>query len=289
MKIGIRVCPNGNAYGRYGKDKFLKVKQHGYNAVDYNIADTNIDLYHLNENDLELSIQTEKASAQFAGIEISQVHGPWCWPLRDGSEQGRCERLEKMKKAVVITALLGCENLVIHPIMPWGIEDLKINKERETWDLNIAFFQELVTFAKQHGVIICLENMPMLHFSLATPEQILRFVKTINDDHFKICLDTGHVAVFPELTVGDEVRRLGSYMKVLHIHDNMGDRDSHLYPTDGIINWIDFIDALDEIGYDGVLSLETAPSGELEDDMFKKESIFLCKQCTNLFFHNTDI
>lgn len=40
------------------------------------------------------------------------------------------------------------------------------------------------------------ENMPFKNFSLSKPCDILRFVKAIDDENFKICLDTGHVAVF---------------------------------------------------------------------------------------------
>ncbi len=58
--------------------------------------------------------------------------------------------------------------------------------------------------------MICFENMLMREISLATPADILKFVKAINDDNFKICLDIGHVAVFNDLVPGDEVRRLGN-------------------------------------------------------------------------------
>ena len=285
IKIGISFNPYGKTYGRYGNAKFSIIKQHGYDAADYNISDTNIELYRLNEDDFIRKINTEKTFAQSAGIVISQVHGPWRWPPRDSSEQERGERLEKMKKAVMITALLGCKNLVIHPIMPHGTEDLKLQKEQETWDLNLRFFKELVVFAKQYDIIICLENMPMRNFSIATPEQILEFAKEINDEYLRICFDTGHVSVFPELSVGDEIRRLGDYIKVFHIHDNNGDMDSHLYPTKGMIDWSDFADAIHEIGYSGVLSLETAPPSEYDDARFERESIELCKQFNSLIFH----
>lgn len=290
MKIGIGCDPYGKTYGRYGNDKFSIIKQHGYDAVDYTIADTNTELYSLNEEDLKQKAGAEKAFAQSAGIVISQAHGPWCWPPPDGSEQERAARLEEMKKAVIITSLLGCKNLVIHPIMPYGIEDLKLKKEQETWDLNIAFFRKLAAFAKQNDVVICLENMPMRDFSIATPERILEFVKEINDEYLQICLDTGHVSVFPDLSVGDEIRRLGGYIKALHIHDNKGDDDTHLYPTKGIIDWSDFVDALEEIGYSGVLSLETAPSKEYDDTRFEQESIELYKLVRKLFEkHNNNI
>lgn len=286
MKIGIGFGPFGKTYGRYGEGKFLKIKQHGYDAVDYQIADTNIPLYSFAEDELMQFLQCEKRAAKMAGIQISQIHGPWRWPPQDSTEEEREERLEKMKKAVVITAMMGCKYLVIHPIMPFGVKDICSNHEQDTWDLNLDFFMELVDFADDYDVTICIENMPMLKFSLSTPEKVLELVKTINKDNFRICLDTGHVAVFSELSIGDEVRRLGSYLKVLHIHDNMGDRDSHLYPTKGIVDWDAFLDAINEIGYNGVLSLETSPSGVLEDNAFEDESVNLYKNFQKLVFEH---
>ena len=277
MKIGISLNPYDRGYGRYGDDKFRIIKRQGYCAADYSLADTDTELYRVNENEIKEKLNAEKALAQSAGIEIPQAHGPWRWPARDSSEQERAERLDKMKKAVCIAALLGCKNLVIHPIMPYGIEDLKLQKEKETHDLNLEFFKKLVAFAKQYDVVICLENMPFRNFSIAKPGEILELVKEINDEHFKICLDTGHVAVFPELSLGDEIRKLGDYIKAFHIHDNMGDADCHLYPTKGIIDWCDFANAIRDIDFNGVLSLETAPSKDFDDARFEQEGAELYK------------
>jgi sugar phosphate isomerase/epimerase len=52
---------------------------------------------------------------------------------------------------------------------------------------------------------------------------------------------------------------IGDKLKAVHIHDNMGKEDEHLIPGDGIIDWNAFADALREIGYTGVISLETSP------------------------------
>ena len=217
----------------------------------------------------------ERRMAAQAGVTISQIHGPWRWPPRDSTAEERAERMEKMQKAVNIAALLGCRYVVVHPIMPYGEEDLKENRERETWEENIVFFTSLANYAAAYDVTICVENMPMRYFSLATPRRLSEFVRAIHHDRLKICLDTGHVAVFSELAVGDEVRRLGRYIQVLHIHDNDGSSDAHAYPTEGIIDWADFFAALKEIGYSGALSLETAPSGGCDDEQFAQESIRL--------------
>jgi len=282
FNIGISFDPYGKTYARYRNNKFLELQRHGYGAVDYNIADTNIELYTLSDTALKEKIQQEKDAANAAGIIISQVHGPWRWPPQDLSENDRAERLEKMKKAVVITALLDCKHLVIHPIMPYGIEDQKSGNADRTWAMNVAYFKTLVAFAKSYDVTICLENMPMRDFSISTPSQILEFVKMIGDDHLKICFDTGHVAIFPQLSAGDEIRKLGNYIKCFHLHDNLGAEDSHLYPTKGILDWTDIADAINEIGYPGVISLETAPSADYDDIRFTEESIQLNQLCKTL-------
>lgn len=276
MKIGFTLNPYDNGFARFKENKFSKIAECGFSAVDYNTADTNTELYKMSELELERRMLSERNAAEQAGIEISQVHAPWRWPPLDSTQEQRAERMEKMKRSILLTQQLGCKHWVVHPIMPYGIEELNTENAEKTWDLNICFMSELLEFAKKQGVTICLENMPMLDFSLATPAQILKFVKAINDTDLKICLDTGHVAVFKELTIGGAVRELGKEIKALHIHDNMGDRDAHLFPTYGCIDWSDFTNALKEIGFDGVFSLEVFPDEALDDISF-------LKVCTDLY------
>lgn len=274
-KIGIRLSPYKQAFGRYGKGKFLKIKEVGFDGVDYNIYDTDVELYRMSDAELTEKIAQERADAEKAGIIISQVHGPWRWPVCDGTAEYRAERLQKMKKAVVITAMLGGKNMVVHPIMPFGTDDLLEGMGDETQRLNLEFFKALVDFAAPYKVTVCIENMPMLNFSMARPETLLKFVKMIDHPYFKICLDVGHTALFPDLSIGDEIRRLGGYIACLHIHDNMGDRDAHLPPSKGIVDWAEFFKALDDVGFDGVYSLETDPSPALADKEFEEESRIL--------------
>lgn len=277
LKIGIGFAPFGRSYGRYGDEMFAKLKEHGYDAADYNISDTDTPLYTLNEADLAEKMESQRQAAEQASVLISQTHGPWRWPPRDGTREDRAERMEKMKRAVKITAWLGCEHLVIHPLMPCGVEDLLCGKERETWEVNVAFFRELADFAAPYHVTICLENMPMPHLSVSRPQQVLELVKAIEKDNVKICFDAGHVAVFSDLSVGEEVRRLGDAIRVFHIHDNDGSSDSHDPPGTGKIDWADFARTVYESAYNGALSLETSPSGSLDDRRFAEASILLCE------------
>lgn len=277
MKIGIMIDIYDKAYGRFGDDKYKKLREHGFSCIDFNMAHTDTPIYNLPENESDEILLKERKLMENAGIEVSQVHGPWRWPANDFSDEDRKERMEKMKKSIRMTSVIGCKNWVIHPIMPFGIEDMKTGDEEKTWNMNVEFMTELVKTAKEYGITVCFENMPMVNFSLGSPEQILNFVKTINDENFKICLDTGHVSVYNNLSVGEEVRRLGDYIKVFHIHDNMFGNDLHLPPRFGIIDWEDFSKSIKDINFNGCFSLETVPPETLPTDIFEQMCINYAK------------
>lgn len=274
METGVVLKLYESGYNRYGEDKYLKIKEHGFDCVDFKIMNTETELYVSGEERFKEILLCEKKLAEDAGIKIYQVHGPWRFP-QDSTGEDRRERMEKMQKSIRAASILGAKYWVIHPLMPCGMDDLKTGLSEKTWEMNFFFMKELLETAKEYGITICFENMPMNNFSISTPEKVLEFVNAINDEHFKICLDTGHLARFNVSKTGDAIRLLGDSIKVLHTHDNMGDSDTHQFPYTGIIDWEDFGKALKDINFGGVLSMETAPRADLPDDEFEKQSIEL--------------
>lgn len=265
MRIGCEESP----FNRFGDDKYKRMAEIGYVAADYNLAGTSSGVYTMGEAEGKEFLLKEKELAKEAGVDIVQTHGPWRWPCNDSTPEHRAERMEKMKRSIEYTALLGCKNWVIHPIMPFGTEEINSPNAVLTWDMNKEFMAEILSFAKANGVVVCFENMPFRGFSLGAPEPTLDFVKEMNDEGFKICFDTGHAAIYSKkLSVGDAIRKMGSEIRCLHVHDNNGWVDMHSMPLHGIVDWQDVLNALKEIKYDGVFSLETAPSAKLPDDIF---------------------
>ena len=127
-------------------------------------------------------------------------------------------------------------------------------------------------WAVKAGVVIDFENLPMPALTLATPAQILGFVKAIDSPNFRVCLDTGHCSVTKSDPAG-AVRLIGKeYLRVLHVHDNDGRGDFHWLPETGVIDWAEFSKALNDIGYEGVFSLETdvKPAGLTEKEYLEK-------------------
>ena len=278
MRIGIGV----GSYQRWGNDRYKKINQHGFSCVDFNMMDTKSFPYNDSIKETEEKLAIEKRLADEYNIQIYQVHGPWHWPPNDSTEELRNAKLEHIKRSLWATSILGCKNWVLHPIMPCDINEKGTEQQKTTLDTNYTFMNKVLEIAKQYDITVCLENMPMRNFSLATPYEILDFVKLINDPNFKICLDTGHVATFPELSLSKAVRDLGNEIHAFHIHDSFPDRDLHLLPCFGTIDWDDFSKALKDINYTGGLCLETAPPHKLPDDIYEELCVILSKIVHNI-------
>lgn len=250
MKLGART----DLFECFGKDRYKKMKEYGFDYADYVLDGV---LNGKTEEAYEEMILAEKTLADEAGVTIHQVHGHWRFRPHDETEKFRAERAEFMRRSIRLAAKIGCKNWVIHPMMPISMLDKW--DPSVTWDVNVQFFRDLLPYAKEHDVTICFENMPEKGFSMSTVEKTLEFIHLINDDHFQLCLDTGHAAIFGN--VGDAIRLAGKDLRVFHIHDNDGKNDQHWFPGMGVIDWTDFMEALREIEFDGVLSIESGPCG----------------------------
>ena len=269
MKTGIEWCPEKSVDNAEAELK--EIKALGYDCVDFqSFCHTENIFFDGTVCDMEKLLKRVKIAAENAGIEISQTHGPWRWPPQDATEEDRSERFEKMVRSLEGTAMVGCADMVIHPVMPFGDNQ---NPDPERFmEINLEFFNRLTLKAREYGVTIDFENMPMPALTLASPRQILDFAKQIDSPYFRVCLDTGHCTML-KVDPGQAVREIGKqYLRVLHVHDNNGVSDLHWLPETGVIDWKNFSAALHEIGFDGVFSLETnvKPNGLEPEELLRK-------------------
>ena len=264
MRIGI----SANIRDIWGDECFERLAGYGFDCLDYNMANTRKEPYTLSDDDFVAYLAKERALSDAAGITIWQVHGPWEGDFTDATAELREERMEKMSRSIRGAKILGAKYWVIHPIMPHGVYDIDSGHGEDTRRINLDFFRRLVKVAREEDITICLENMPFPRFSITTPDDVMEIVKGINDEHFKMCLDTGHANIFSGHAPSKSLREWREYIKVLHVHDNMGNRDDHRLPYYGTVDWEDFKSALKEVGFGGVLSLECAPRKALPPHVF---------------------
>jgi sugar phosphate isomerase/epimerase len=76
------------------------------------------------------------------------------------------------------------------------------------------------------------ENIPN---ELSTPERLVEFIKTMHFDDIGVCFDCGHAHMMEGIPEGFAI--LKNHICSTHIHDNNKDKDTHLWPGQGSIDW----------------------------------------------------
>lgn len=109
-------------------------------------------------------------------------------------------------------------------------------------------------YLKGTDLTICVENIP--RSDTAESEGLLKLMKELDSPNFGICLDTGHLNLAGE-SQEHFILNCGSYLKALHLADNMGGFDEHLMPGGhGTVDFVSVVAALRKIGYDGIFNYE---------------------------------
>lgn len=146
------------------------------------------------------------------------------------TERVKADRIgwvDEIKRAIEVAEVLPFRYLIQH----LGVT----GQEFSEYAVDAAFssLEELQIFAGQRGVEILLENTPN---ELATAERLQLFNSMT---HLKInyCFDTGHAHL--GAGVAHEFGIMAERIRSLHVHDNDGKEDSHLFPSaeGGTIAW----------------------------------------------------
>ena len=75
----------------------------------------------------------------------------------------------------------------------------------------------------------------MVEEKLSVPDRLVEFIRTAHFDDVGVCFDTGHAHIMSDVPSAFETVK--KYVHSTHIHDNTKDRDSHLWPGTGSIDW----------------------------------------------------
>jgi sugar phosphate isomerase/epimerase len=137
----------------------------------------------------------------------------------------RIDSMDEIKRALELADYLPFRYLIVHMGLPE--EDYALQK----FDAVMTSLEHLKVFAKDRGVQLLLENVPN---ELGTPERLVEFLQYTRLN-VKVCFDTGHAHMTHGLHPAFETLR--SYIASTHVHDNHGEKDDHLMPFDGDIDW----------------------------------------------------
>jgi sugar phosphate isomerase/epimerase len=126
--------------------------------------------------------------------------------------------------------------------IPFSACTLHLGHKDDDWNLralenSLTAIEHLNAFAHPLGVRLLLEN---LQNEITTPEHILEILRVGHFDRVGVCLDIGHAHLAsPEKSKGiDEAfELLRLRIAQLHLHDNQGQKDDHLWPGSGSTDW----------------------------------------------------
>lgn len=164
--------------------------------------------------------------------------------------------VDNLKRWLELFYGAGVKAAVLHAT---GADDQPHEKQLE---LRSAAIRQLEAHIRGTDMVICLENLfskPMIRIA----DGILELIEVCGgSEQLGICLDIGHLHRvrshgLTEQTATEFIQKAGSRLKALHIHDNHGDLDDHLFPfTQNGLDWKEFMQALEASKYQGLFNLE---------------------------------
>ena len=171
-------------------------------------------------------------------LTLHSLHSPTERDLSPGRESGvplsisdperirRLDAVDEIKRTLEVSEKVSCKYLIQH--MGQGRQAADPRK------LDAAFtsLENLSMFAKARGVTIALENTPS---ELGSPSVLHKFLVDTHLHDLKLCFDIGHAHLDEGVAPGFEAMR--DHLVSSHIHDNHGDKDEHLLPFAGTIEW----------------------------------------------------
>jgi len=197
-------------------------------------------------------VKVGEAFRRFAdgeGFHIPQGHFYLSVDIVQPDATERARMLDDMKRWCDLFCAVGIEAGVLHA---GGKTARQAGWEPERiFAANVEALQAILRFIGDGPTVICLEN--------GGSGRHLDLVQAVGSEKVGVCLDTGHL----NLGHGDRnpaafVREVGEHLKALHIADNRGEYDDHMFPYGHgcTVEWDGFVDALREVNYTGLFNYE---------------------------------
>jgi sugar phosphate isomerase/epimerase len=197
-------------------------------------------------------VATLKEAAKTYSLEYT-LHAPFAdINIASPSKDILSASLKRLKLSMSFANALDAKVWVFHPGAKTGISQFYPGAE---WKQNTASIQALYKSAEEFGLNIALENLPGKYwFMMHSPEEFMRFYHETNLP-LGITLDLGHANL--EGQIEPFFNLLAD--KIVHIHasDNDGSDDQHLGIGKGKIDYDNFKQTMNKIGYDKTVIIES--------------------------------
>ena len=234
-------APGVTAYQGDIDHSFARVKECGYEGVELMVCDPR------KIQVSQLSRLCEKYHLEIPMVCTGEVFGQGNVCFSHPNPAVREDAIARCKAAVDVAALFGAQINIgrVRGGYLWG-EDPEGCRQR-----SMDGMREVAEYAGTKGVIMALEpvNSIAINFINTTQEGI-EIVKEINCPSCKLMLDTNHMYI-EDMDMVQSVYQAKEYLSYVHVVDS-----NRLYPGNRKLDFHEILQALQDIGYSGWLSVE---------------------------------
>ena len=245
---------------RLSREHLVHIAGHGFEAVELFATRAHFD-YH---DDAAIGRLGEWLSD--TRLELHSLHAPiveavkagrWVGSFSNasGDERRRAAAIAETRAALDVARRIPYRFLVVHLGMP-AAEPLPPGDNQP--DAARRSLEAIVALAAEVGVRVAVEVIPNALSGAAALVHLLE--NQLEGVDAGICLDYGHAHLMGDL--GEEIETISGHLWTTHVHDNDGRRDDHFVPFAGTIDWDAAMMGTQKIGYDDVLMLEVADTGD---------------------------
>ena len=176
-------------------------------------------------------------------LKLASLHAPTSRDLSANREGGqplsicevervrRIEAMDELKRAIDVAEDLPFSRMIFHM---GGSRETSDPRKR---DAAFSSLEHLILHARHVGVTICVENTTS---EMGAPSYLRAFVDETRLAGLRFNFDIGHanLADEPEENrIADSFEPLRELVAGVHVHDNHGEKDEHLPPYEGNIDW----------------------------------------------------
>src|SRR5216684_6042893 len=195
------------------------------------------------EYSTKLEIQAMASALEQHGLQLASLHAPTSRDMSAMRESGtplsicevervrRIEAMDELKRVIDVADDLPYARLILHM---GGSRETADPRKR---DAAFSTLEHLILHAHHAGVAICIENTTS---EMGDPSYLRAFVDETRLTGLRFNFDIGHAHLsdFPEEErLEKSFSTLRELVSTVHLHDNHGEKDEHILPYDGSIDW----------------------------------------------------
>ena len=195
------------------------------------------------EYTLKTEIHAMAGALEAQRLQLVSLHAPTSRDISAMRESGtplsicevervrRVEAMDEFKRVIDVADELPYARLILHM---GGSRETADPRKR---DAAFSSLEHLILHARHAGVTICVENTLS---EMSDPAYLRAFVDETRLTGLRFNFDIGH-AHLAELPQDERLEKsfapLRDFVSSVHLHDNHGEKDEHLPPYDGSIDW----------------------------------------------------